>query len=401
MGIHGLTQILKKKCKEGTYGEKANKVHLKRLSGHRIAIDLLNIFHRRVVAGYDYLTSIDPSTIPSHYDAITRALVEFSRILEILVSQNITPIVVCDGVATKMKSETQKTRRKQTDRYAEKQVDAEIRLDELKEFSSKLQYETDDIEEIKERADQALRDQGEILNLNQCIVTSIKGSVRIGNEDKKRVEELMNALGIPFIIAPSEAEKYCAQLVREGYCIGAYSNDTDLLVHGCPLIITNINIGNYSASIVFLDNILRQLELTMDQFVDFCIMCGTDYNPNVPSFGPIRCYEFITEYGSLEDMPDEIDKTSKSDKKKGKTKIFRKNLLRNIQEDKDWREIKREFVEGRAEIDPMLLYIEVCDIELARRLVDEQNNFDRYIVGHDELMNSNTIKVPFVEYIVM
>jgi len=42
------------------------------------------------------------------------------------------------------------------------------------------------------------------------------------------------------------------------------------------------------------------MELTSDEFLDFCIMCGTDYNDNIPGVGPVKAYALIKEYGSIE-----------------------------------------------------------------------------------------------------
>jgi 5'-3' exonuclease len=340
-------------------------------------------------------TEACPSKIPEHFDAITSALGLLARLLQSFVAHEVTPVVVGDGTATRMKHETQKARRKTTDRYAEQQVDAEIRLTRLREEGARSRPEPSDDAERQDRAEEALRDAGEVADLTARIVTALKGSVRIGAEDRLRVEELARALGVPYVEAPGEAEKYCAQLVREGHCVAAYSNDTDLLVHGCPRIISRVAEGQ--ARIVFLENVLGQLGLSQEQFVDLCVMCGTDYNPNVPGFGPLRCYELIKHYGSLDAMPEEADTAMIP----GRVSLppYCKGLLRNEAEGTDWRDVRREFVEGRADVDASRLFVDECDLALASSLAGGIN-LARYASGHEALMNATTVKVPFEAYLV-
>ncbi|KAF5189966.1 Flap endonuclease, partial [Thalictrum thalictroides] len=57
------------------------------------------------------------------------------------------------------------------------------------------------------------------------------------NDDCKKLLRLM---GVPVIEAPSEAEAECAALCKSG-------------------------------------KILEELNLSMDQFIDLCILCGCDY----------------------------------------------------------------------------------------------------------------------------
>ena len=43
--------------------------------------------------------------------------------------------------------------------------------------------------------------------------------------------------------------------------------------------------------------ILESLELEDRQFLDLCIMCGTDYNPNIPKIGSKSAYKRIIQHG--------------------------------------------------------------------------------------------------------
>jgi 5'-3' exonuclease len=393
MGIKGLGQLLGEKCSAATWGKDCELVPLRRMAGHRVAIDGPNTFHPYVVVAYDVHVKRDAERIPDHDEVMTTARAMYAaQVLAKYVRHGVTPIFVDDGVATRLKSETQKSRRKQTDRYADQQVDAEIRLTKLEEAQAVPRAEPRDEDERLRRAEQQLVVDSEKAELKKRVVTAIKASVRIGEKDKALLRATVTAMGIPCVRAPAEAEKYCAQLVREGHALAAHSNDTDLLAHGCPVVINKIE-GD-AARVVFLHNVLVQLELTMSQFVDLCVMCGTDYNPNVPGFGPVRCYALIRRYGSLDAMPEPADATFIS--ARANLPPYHKSMLRNEAEDKDWREVRREFAEGRYDIDVEVLQVDECDMPRVRALVGQPDAMRDYCEAHSKLLEATEHRVPFV-----
>ena len=66
------------------------------------------------------------------------------------------------------------------------------------------------------------------------------------------------------------------------------------------MTVSKINTADETATIIYHDEILSSLELTADQFIDFCIMCGTDYNKNIPKIGPENAYKLIKRYETIE-----------------------------------------------------------------------------------------------------
>merc|ERR1711939_333223 len=45
---------------------------------------------------------------------------------------------------------------------------------------------------------------------------------------------------------------------------------------------------------------LEQLGVTMQQFVDFCILCGCDYCDTIKGIGPANAIRLILEHGNIE-----------------------------------------------------------------------------------------------------
>lgn len=40
--------------------------------------------------------------------------------------------------------------------------------------------------------------------------------------------------------------------------------------------------------------------MSMDQFIDLCILCGCDYTGKIINIGPMKAYDYIRKYGTIE-----------------------------------------------------------------------------------------------------
>lgn len=59
----------------------------------------------------------------------------------------------------------------------------------------------------------------------------------------------------------------------------------------------------------------------MDQFIDFCILCGCDYVTRIGGFGSTSAYNAIKKYGTIEEVVKMIElKNEEYMKEKGKTR---------------------------------------------------------------------------------
>jgi len=114
-------------------------------------------------------------------------------------------------------------------------------------------------------------------------------------------KDILTLFKVPFDQAPGEAEIYCTKLCQEGYVSAVLSADTDIMAAGCPVILREITSSGFKG--IFLNNILDDLELTQAQWLDLCILCGTDFNKNIPLIGPKKALQLIKTYQRLEDLP--------------------------------------------------------------------------------------------------
>jgi 5'-3' exonuclease len=123
---------------------------------------------------------------------------------------------------------------------------------------------------------------------------------RLTYEDYTWAAWLVMDMGLIGMTSMGEAERTCANLCRLGIVDAVVSNDSDLLAHLCPRSYTRYNCTSSTAVHIQLDILLADLNMSPQQFVDFCIMCGTDYNKGIPTIGTWRAYKYIQEYKTIE-----------------------------------------------------------------------------------------------------
>jgi 5'-3' exonuclease len=91
-----------------------------------------------------------------------------------------------------------------------------------------------------------------------------------------QTQTLCQILGIPFLQSNGEAEVSCASLQKNGIVNAIYTADSDVLVYGCTKMIRRIY-NNNTVDVLDHDFVLKELNLTHEQFVRFCILMGCDF----------------------------------------------------------------------------------------------------------------------------
>jgi flap endonuclease-1 len=124
----------------------------------------------------------------------------------------------------------------------------------------------------------------------------------INPEDFNKARELFGILNVPYYTAPWEAEKMCSKLCIDGLVDAVLSEDTDVMAYSAPAFLTKIDTSADTCVRIKNDELLAGLELTPKQLLDLCIMCGTDYNPNIPRVGNKTAYKRILQHGGIEQI---------------------------------------------------------------------------------------------------
>jgi flap endonuclease-1 len=176
------------------------------------------------------------------------------------------------------------------------------------------------IQQRRERKEQAERDWKEALEKGdlQKAKSKAQQTSRVTSEIIEQSKQLLEALGIPHIQAPSEGEAQASYMVKKGDAYAVGSQDFDCLLFGAPLLIRNLTssekrkLPNKQAyttvhpDCIHLEPGLQKLGISREQLVDIAILLGTDFNEGVRGYGPKKSLQLLRKKGTLENALETI-----------------------------------------------------------------------------------------------
>jgi len=133
--------------------------------------------------------------------------------------------------------------------------------------------------------------------------------VSLSTEDITKSQEMLTLLGVPFCTSETEAETLCSFLALAGTVDAVMTEDTDVLAYGTPNLLHKVDTNKGTCVSLKMTDILSSTSMTMETFRDMCIMCGTDYNTNIPKIGSQTAYKLMLEHKSIDALPEKYDKS--------------------------------------------------------------------------------------------
>jgi flap endonuclease-1 len=173
----------------------------------------------------------------------------------------------------------------------------ELKLGELAQRRAKREEAQKNLAEAQEKGDE------------EQIQKNTKMTTRVTKEQNEETKTLLRLMGVPVVEAPSEAEATCAALARDGKVYAAATEDADCLTFGTKILIRNLMAAESQKKQILevhLDRILEQLNISMNQFIDFCILSGCDYCDTLKGVGPSTAIRLLIQHGSLEKVLEEL-----------------------------------------------------------------------------------------------
>jgi len=241
------------------------EISLEDLRGKVIAVDAFNTL-------YQFITTIrqpDGMPLTDKKNQITSHLSGLFYRTTNLMTHGLKLVFVFDGKAPDLKAKTHEHRR------------------EVKEEAA-IKFET--AETVEEKAKYAAR----ISFLTSEMIDESK--------------ELLQALGIPVVQAPSEGESQAAFMAKKGDVFACASQDYDSLAFGAPILIRNLTLARkrklpsglsvpIQTEFIELQKVLDSMQIDIDQLICLGILVGTDYNPGgVKGLGPKKSLQIVRQH---------------------------------------------------------------------------------------------------------
>lgn len=257
MGIRSLNRFIQQKCANAS-----TRIHLSELSGKRIAVDTSIYMYRYSGEGALLENMYLMASVFRHY--------------------NIHAVFIFDGPPPPQKTDLIELRRKKKDK-AKKEYDALAEIIKEKRHSPSASVETTEIDDMEDTMRELKK---QFIRLRDCDITNVK--------------ELLVSFGFAIIDAEGEADVLCAKLSLKKRVDACLSDDTDMFVYGCPVVLRHISLLNHSVVSYDTSEILKTLSLTQQEFKMMCVVCGTDYSQTTTAAtSPEIVFKKITKYKSL------------------------------------------------------------------------------------------------------
>lgn len=214
---------------------------------------------------YQYLIAIRSDGAQLTYNnASTSHISGFFYKIVNLAECGIRPIFVFDGKPPSLKKEV-------LDMRNERRKSAAKRYSEAKEKMDKIEMEKYD-----------------------------KRKIKIGKEHTDDIMVLLNAMGVPYVVSENEAEACCAMLCRRGIVDYVCTEDMDALCFKAPVILRNCKkdtVVEYR-----LNDILTDIKMSFNEFLDLSILLGCDYLGTIKGIGPTKAESLIRNHKSIENI---------------------------------------------------------------------------------------------------
>lgn len=284
MGVEDILKELKKRFPEVVLKE----VRLDIFRGLKLGIDVsIYAFKYMAASRKEACKYLDVAKEdPQPHILRSYWLEKYHQMMLAFLECDITPIPVFDGPPFRLKQDTKEDRVKAY-------LEAEAKIKELRENIA--------MDPSNGKLVSALKSQ-------------IENHVGFANGDFKALEEMLRAMGLPVIMAEYEAEAVCARLVRLGLTAGVVSNDSDTLAHMGGVMISDVKrayrreVPIHHCTCIIVSEVLRVLEMSPGQFVQFCMLLGNDYNDRIPGYGWVNALKQLRAHGSLEAVVEVLGK---------------------------------------------------------------------------------------------
>ncbi|OMO88684.1 Drug/metabolite transporter [Corchorus capsularis] len=118
----------------------------------------------------------------------------------------------------------------------------------------------------------------------------------VSSEMFAECQELLQMFGIPYIIAPMEAEAQCAYMELTNLVDGVVTDDSDVFLFGARSVYKNIFDDRKYVETYFMQDIEKELGLTREMLIRMALLLGSDYTEGISGIGIVNAIEVVNAF---------------------------------------------------------------------------------------------------------
>ncbi|KAI8070777.1 hypothetical protein BC940DRAFT_270793 [Gongronella butleri] len=110
------------------------------------------------------------------------------------------------------------------------------------------------------------------------------------------IQHLLQLFGVPYVVAPMEAEAQCAFLLQHDLVDGIVTDDSDCFLFGGVRIYRNMFQQLKYVECYVLNDIERDMSISRTQLIQLAYFLGSDYTPGLTGIGPVAALEILANF---------------------------------------------------------------------------------------------------------
>ncbi|KAL3526027.1 hypothetical protein ACH5RR_014399 [Cinchona calisaya] len=118
----------------------------------------------------------------------------------------------------------------------------------------------------------------------------------VSSEMFAECQELLQIFGLPFIIAPMEAEAQCAYMELVNLVDGVVTDDSDAFLFGARNVYKNIFDDRKYVETYLMKDIENELGLDREKLIRMALLLGSDYTEGVSGIGIVNAIEVVNAF---------------------------------------------------------------------------------------------------------
>jgi DNA excision repair protein ERCC-5 len=112
---------------------------------------------------------------------------------------------------------------------------------------------------------------------------------------------LLQLFGIPYVVAPAEAEAQCVELERLGLVNGIVTEDSDAFVFGASIVYKNLFKDQKWVEAYHAKDAVAEMSLNRDALVALAMLMGGDYTEGIKGVGLVNAMEILDAFDVADD----------------------------------------------------------------------------------------------------
>lgn len=157
-----------------------------------------------------------------------------------------------------------------------------------------------DLKDAATMAEESRKLQGEIKVLKDQHRKHQRDADDLTETMVAETQMLLRLFGIPYIVAPMEAEAQCADLQIRGVVEGILTEDSDVFLFGGLRVFKNMFKEERFVECYLMSDIERDLGVTRDRLVALAYLLGSDYTSGIKGIGLVTAMEILRMFPKLE-----------------------------------------------------------------------------------------------------